>query len=105
MKVVSILAMALGIVLAGSAIGQGYPAKPIRIVVPYPTGGGNDLLARMIAPKLTEKWGQSVLVDNRGGASGMIGAEAVAKSAPDGYTLLLCASPEAALNVVLYPKM
>src|SRR5262245_9503354 len=96
MKVVSILAMALGIVLAGSAIGQGYPAKPVRIVVPYPTGGGNDLLARMIAPKLTEKWGQTVVVDNRGGASGMIGAEIVAKAPPDGHTVMLCASPERA---------
>ena len=82
-----------------------YPSRSIRIVVPYPTGGGNDLLARMIAPKLAEKWGQTVVVDNRGGASGMIGAEIVAKSPPDGYTLLLCASPEAALNATLYPKM
>ena len=98
-------AVVLGCVLTGNAIGQGYPAKSVRIVVPYPTGGGNDLLARMIAPKLAEKWGQSVVVDNRGGASGMIGAEVVAKSPPDGYTLLLCASPEAALNATLYSKM
>jgi tripartite-type tricarboxylate transporter receptor subunit TctC len=88
-----------------SAAAAEYPSRSIRIVVPYPTGGGNDLLARMIAPKLAEKWGQTVVVDNRGGASGMIGAEVVAKSPPDGYTLLLCASPEAALNATLYPKM
>jgi tripartite-type tricarboxylate transporter receptor subunit TctC len=89
----------------GSAAAAEYPSRPIRIVVPYPTGGGNDLLARMIAPKLAEKWGQSVVVDNRGGASGMIGAEIAAKSPPDGYTILLCASPEAALNATLYPRM
>jgi len=98
-------ATVLGAALAASAIGQPYPAKTVRIVVPYPTGGGNDLLARMLAPKLSEKWKQGVVVDNRGGASGMIGAEIVAKSPPDGYTLCLCASPEAALNATLYPKM
>lgn len=84
---------------------QTYPARPVRIVVPYPPGGGNDLLGRIIAQKFSEKWGQNVSVDNRGGASGMIGAEIVAKSPPDGYTILLCASPEVALNVTLYPKM
>jgi tripartite-type tricarboxylate transporter receptor subunit TctC len=84
---------------------QVYPAKAVRIVVPYPPGGGNDLLGRPIAQKLTEKWGQNVAIDNRGGASGMIGADLVAKSAPDGYTILLCASPECALNVTLYPRM
>jgi len=75
------------------------------MVVPYPPGGGNDSLGRPIAQKLSEKWGQSVVIDNRGGASGMIGADAVAKSAPDGYTILLCASPECGLNATLYPKM
>lgn len=103
----------LGAVLAGGAgaqspstgSGQAYPAKPVRIVVPYPPGGGNDLLARMISQKLTERWKQSIVIDNRGGASGMIGAEAVAKSPPDGYTFCVCASPEVALNATLYPKM
>lgn len=99
------VAVLFGAVLAGGASAQSYPAKPVRIVVPYPPGGGNDLLGRPIAQKLTEKWGQNVVIDNRGGASGMIGAEIVAKSAPDGYTVLLCASPEVALNVTLYPKM
>ena len=88
---------------AGS--GQAYPIKPVRIVVPYPPGGGNDLLARLTGQKLGEKWKQNVVVDNRGGASGMIGAEAVAKAPPDGYTILLCASPECALNATLFPKM
>ncbi len=103
----------LGSVLADGAIaqtastgsGQAYPAKSVRIVVPYPPGGGNDLLGRPIAQKLSEKWGHNVVIDNRPGASGMIGAEAVVKSAADGYTILLCASPECALNATLYPKM
>src|SRR5688572_25352454 len=87
------------------AFAQQYPAKTVRIVVPYPPGGGTDLLGRPMAQKLTEKWGHPVVIDNRGGASGMVGAEIAAKSAPDGYTVLLCASAEVALNVALYPKM
>lgn len=96
---------ALATVAGFSASAQNFPAKQVRIVVPYPSGGGNDILARLLAQKLGDKWGQNVVVDNRGGASGMIGAELVAKSAPDGYTLLLCASPECALNTTLYSKM
>ncbi|MBM3356722.1 MAG: tripartite tricarboxylate transporter substrate binding protein [Betaproteobacteria bacterium] len=95
----------LGAILAAGANAQSYPVKPVRIVVPYPPGGGTDLLGRPMAAKLSEKWGQSVVIENRGGASGMVGAEVVAKSAPDGYTLLLSASAEIALNVALYPKM
>jgi tripartite-type tricarboxylate transporter receptor subunit TctC len=91
--------------VAGIAGAQNYPAKAVRIVVPYPPGGGNDLLARPLAQKLSEKWGHNVVVDNRPGASGMIGADAVAKSVPDGYTICVCASPETALNATLYPKM
>ncbi len=89
---------------ASTGSGQAYPAKTIRIVVPF-APGGNDLLGRPIAQKLSEKWGHNVVIDNRPGASGMIGAEAVVKSAADGYTILLCASPECALNATLYPKM
>lgn len=93
--------------LAGIALAQAqvYPSRSVRIIVPYPPGGGNDLLGRPIAQKLSEKWGQTVVIDNRGGASGMIGADAVAKSAPDGYTILLCASPECALNFTLHSRM
>ncbi len=72
----------------GSASAQTYPAKVVRIVVPYPPGGSNDVLARHLAQKLAPAIGQNVIVDNRGGASGAIGADHVAKSAPDGYTLL-----------------
>jgi tripartite-type tricarboxylate transporter receptor subunit TctC len=73
----------------GHACAQNYPAKPVRVVVPSPAGGGADIFARMIGRKLGENLGQSFLVDNRTGASGIIGCEAVARSAPDGYTLLM----------------
>ena len=84
---------------------QTYPNKAIRIVVPFPPGGGADITARPIAQKLNELWGQSVVIDNRGGASGMIGADIVAKAPPDGYTLMVGSSAEVALNVALFPKM
>ncbi|HYC45987.1 MAG TPA: tripartite tricarboxylate transporter substrate binding protein [Burkholderiales bacterium] len=69
---------------------QTYPTKPVRYVVPFPAGTGNDIVGRLIAERLTRLWGQQVIVDNRGGASGSIGAAFVAKAAPDGYTLLHC---------------
>jgi tripartite-type tricarboxylate transporter receptor subunit TctC len=79
--------------LAGAvAAQQDYPSKPIRIVVPYPPGGSNDYLARLYGPKLTEMLGAQVIVDNRGGGNTIIGNDAVAKSAPDGYTLALAGS-------------
>jgi tripartite-type tricarboxylate transporter receptor subunit TctC len=94
------------VALATTAVSaQTYPNKAIRIIVPYPPGGGADMTARPIAQKLSERWGQPVIIDNRGGASGMIGADIVAKAPPDGYTLLVSASAEAALNVALFPKM
>ncbi len=101
----AVAAAVAGAMMAEGALAQTYPIKAVRIVVPYPPGGGNDLLGRPIAQKLSEKWGHNVVIDNRPGASGMIGAEAAVKSAADGYTILLCASPECALNVTLYPKM
>ena len=96
---------ALVALTAATASAQTYPNKAIRIVVPYPPGGGADMTARPIAQQLSERWGQPVVIDNRGGASGMIGAEIVAKAPPDGYTLMVSASAEAALNVALFPKM
>jgi tripartite-type tricarboxylate transporter receptor subunit TctC len=71
------------------AFAEGYPTKPIRIIVPYPPGGFNDNLARTLGQKLTEKWGQPVIVDNRPGGGSTIGTNLAAKSAPDGYTLLI----------------
>lgn len=71
---------------------QDYPNKPVRVVVPYPAGGGTDLVARLVVPRLAERWKQTVLIDNKGGASGILGSEIVAKAAPDGYTLLITTS-------------
>lgn len=79
-----------------AADSQAYPGKPIRLVVPYPPGGASDITARVIGQKLTESWGQPVVVDNRAGASGIIGTDIVAKATPDGYTLALVASTHAA---------
>ena len=83
------LLAALCVLVAGGAFAQGYPNRPIRIVVPQPAGGGNDTIARMVGQKLTASLKQQVIADNRPGASGLIAAELVAKAAPDGYTLLL----------------
>ena len=84
--------------------GQAYPAKPIRIIVPAVPGGGTDILARLLSPKLTENFGQTIIVDNRGGAFTNIGTELVARSAPDGYTVLIATTPHA-INPSLFPKL
>ena len=88
-----------------AAIAQVYPSKPIRLVVPFPPGGSLDVVARAIGQKLTEVWGQPVVIDNRPGAGGNIGADLVAKSAPDGYTILEGALSTHAVNVSLYSKL
>ena len=92
-------------VLAVTVSAQSYPTKPIRLVVPFPAGGTTDVLARAAAQKLTETLGQPVVVDTRPGAGGNIGAELVAKSPPDGYTLLMGTVGTHAINPSLYPKM
>src|SRR5581483_8585809 len=99
---VCLLAMVLG---ASGAAAQQYPAKPVKIIVAFSPGGSTDLLARAVGQKLGERWGQPVVVENRVGASGMIGADAVAKSAPDGYTLLMCSPQEVAVNHHVFPKV
>lgn len=88
------------------ALAQGnYPSRPVRIVVPYAPGGGTDINARQVQPKLQDRWGQTPVIDNRPGGNAMIGADIVAKSAPDGYTVLMSASSEIATNVSLFKKM
>ena len=89
---------------AAAACAQSYPGKPIRIVVPFAPGGGADIIARILGQKMTENWAQQVVIDNRAGASGNIGAEIVAKAAPDGYALLM-ASSALAINPSVYKSV
>ena len=91
--------------LASTADAQSWPAKPIRIISPYPPAGANDLLARIIAPKLSEQLGQPVVVENRAGATGNIGAELVAKAPADGYTLLMGQAGNLTINISLMAKI
>jgi len=97
---------ALVLLCAATAAGaQTYPAKPIRIVVGFPPGGGNDIIARLVGAKMQENWGQPVVIDNKPGANSIIAAEFVAKSAADGYTLLVNATGGMSVNPVLYTKL
>ena len=98
-----LIGLALSVV-CGIAGAQNYPAKTVRMIVGYPPGGPTDLLARIVSQKLSESWGQQVIVDNRPGASGMIGAELTVRAAPDGYTLLMVPVTYA-VTPSLYPKM
>ena len=93
------------LVWAATAWAQGYPTKPIRIVVGFPPGGGNDIIARMAGAKMQESWGQPVVIDNKPGANSIIASEFVAKSAPDGYTLLVNATGGMSVNPVLYASL
>ncbi len=90
---------------ASLAAAQGYPSKPIRIVVPFAAGGTSDILARALGPQVTNAWNQPVIVENRTGANGNVGADYVAKSAPDGYTMLLSDVGALAINPSVYPDM
>ena len=87
--------------IASTSSGQPFPAKPVRIIVAFPAGGGLDFTTRVVAQKLAEAWAQQVVVENRPGASGMIGAELVVRSTKDGYTLLSCSPAEVSLNAAL----
>ena len=97
---IALLAMAL----CADVAGQAYPAKSVRWIVPYPPGGSTDIIARTVGQKLAEAWGIQVIIDNRPGASGMIGTDTVAKSAPDGYSLVSVASSHV-LHPSLYRKV
>lgn len=95
--------LAAGLVTDASAA-ETYPTKPIRMVVPFPPGGGTDLVTRAVTPKLSQSVGQSFVIDNRGGANSNIGTDTVAKAPADGYTLLM-ATANLAINVSLYPRL
>ena len=100
------IALALAtFVFAGAAAAQAYPSKPIRIIVPFAAGGTSDILARFISPKLTESWGQPVIVENKTGANGNVAAEYVSRSAPDGYTVMLGDIGALSIAPSVYPTL
>ena len=88
----------------GQTSGQNWPSRYVRLVVPFAPGGGGDALARPLAHRLSEMWGQQVVIENKGGAGGNVGAQAVAQAAPDGYTILLAGATNLAINPFLYPS-
>ena len=98
------LILALAILPCAAALAQPYPAKPIRLIVPFPAGGPTDVTSRIISPKVSEALGQNIIIENRGGASSIIGSDLVAKAPPDGYTLLI-ATVTNTINVSLIPKI
>src|SRR5688572_17222129 len=101
-SVVHMLALCVAVALSPSSAAQPvYPSKPIRLIVPFPPGGSIDPVARMLAPKLTETFGQQVIVDNRPGANGAIGTEILAKAPPDGHTLVLLGGGTHVINALL----
>jgi tripartite-type tricarboxylate transporter receptor subunit TctC len=102
-RCVALAASCGALAIAPAAHAQAYPTKPVKIVVPYAPGGPNDIVARLLAEKLTQANGQTFLVENRPGGGSNIGAEAVAKAAPDGYTLLVAATSHS-INMTLFPK-
>jgi len=105
MRTAKLLVFAVVCAVAAGAWAQAYPSKPIHIVVGFPPGGGNDIIARLVGAKMQDSWGQSVVIDNKPGANSIIAAEFVAKSAPDGYTLLVNATGGMSVNPVLYSKL
>jgi tripartite-type tricarboxylate transporter receptor subunit TctC len=98
---VKVFVLFLGLILSGAVVAQDWPAKPVRFIVPYPPGGGTDVIARIVQPRLSEALGQTIVIENRGGAGGAVGTEAAAKAVPDGYTFLFTLSSHT-INPLLY---
>jgi tripartite-type tricarboxylate transporter receptor subunit TctC len=104
-RLAALMVALISLLWSGSGSAQSFPDRPVHIVVPFPTGGSNDVVARFLGQKLSEICGQSVIIDNRAGAGGNVGAEFVARSAPDGYTLLLTPPGPLTVNASLYPHL
>ena len=105
MKLHNLFVLAAGLILASVAQAQPWPAKPVKFIVPFPPGGATDISARMIGQKLSDMWGQSVVIENRGGAGGGVGAAEAARAAPDGYTLFFPSGSVVTANQHIYAKM
>ena len=100
-----ILGLLLGVLLASTVMAQSWPQKPVRFIVPFPPGGATDISARLLGEKLTQIWGQTVVIENRGGAGGGLGAAEAARAAPDGYTLFFPSGSVVTANQHIYAKM
>jgi tripartite-type tricarboxylate transporter receptor subunit TctC len=105
MKFLKVAVLLAGIVISAVAQAQAWPTKPVRFIVPFPPGGATDISARMIGQKLGEMWGQTVVIENRGGAGGGVGATEAARAAPDGYTLFFPSGSVVTANQHIYAKM
>ena len=105
MRILKMAWAAAVLLLSGVAMAQGFPSKPLRIVIGFPPGGGIDMVARLMAPKLTELLGQPVLIDNKPGANGVLGMDFVAKAPADGHTLFLGTLGNFSVNPALYPNL
>src|SRR3954463_10288537 len=105
MRVRRLFALALLSLAPALATGQGWPQKPVRFIVPFPPGGATDISARLLGEKLSQIWGQTVVIENRGGAGGILGASEAARAAPDGYTLFFPSGSVVTANQHIYAKL
>src|SRR5882762_8620064 len=105
MRFAKVIAFTLGAALSAAALAQAWPQKPVRFIVPFPPGGATDISARLLGQKLSEIWGQTVVIENRGGAAGGVGATEAARAAPDGYTLFFPAGAVVTANQHIYAKL
>ncbi len=105
MKTVTSLLSAFLFLSPALGFAQGYPTKPIRWIVPFPPGGGTDFYARLLGPRVRDSWKQQVVIDNRGGAGGIVGTETAARAAPDGYTFLVSTAAGIITNPLLIPNL
>src|SRR5476649_48981 len=100
-----LVAIVGALLLPGMVVAETYPSRSIKLVVPFPPGGPNDIIARIVAQRMSELLGQTVVIDNRGGAGGVVGTDAVAKAAPDGYTIGICSAGAIAISASLVEKV